>query len=351
MNKIKVLIVDDSAFMRKALEGMLLGEEDIEIAGFGKNGEDAIRLVKELKPDVLTLDVEMPGIDGLTTLKRIMAESPLPVIMISSLTLAGADITLTALELGAVDFISKAKASGLLKMSDELKSKIRRFGKDATLVNKLRFSGRSSSVDRSSRFRPGVLPSRKQIVALGVSTGGPQSLQKVIPLLPATLDVPILVVQHMPPNFTHSLASRLNALSAVSVVEAQGGEKLEPKTVYIAKGGKQMLVRKNGIIDIRDADEKNFHNPSVDVLVQSVADVYGKDALGVIMTGMGSDGVKGLTSLKAAGGYVLSQSEETCIVYGMPRVVEEAGLADEVVPLGSIADRIIFHCSKNYGEN
>jgi two-component system chemotaxis response regulator CheB len=350
MNKIRVLVVDDSTFMRKAIETMLAGETDIEIAGFGKNGIEAVDMAASLKPDVITLDVEMPKMDGITALELIMKNSPTPVIMVSSLTQEGADTTLRALDKGAVDFIPKEKSYGsigILKISNELKSKVRRFAGDKNIIHRLK----PVSALRAPQPHPAVskkssLSSNKRIVALGTSTGGPQSLQRVIPLLPAELGVPVVIVQHMPPSFTQSLAARLNSLSKLEVVEAQGGETLKPNTVYIAKGGKQMTVKRTGTsasIVVSEEDPKLLHNPSVDIMVDSVAETFGGDALGVIMTGMGNDGTRGLKKLKEKGGFIISQDEPSCVVYGMPRAVAEAGIADEIVPLDEIASRIAFH--------
>ncbi|MDR2104830.1 MAG: chemotaxis response regulator protein-glutamate methylesterase [Deferribacteraceae bacterium] len=352
MNKIKVLVVDDSAFMRKAIETMLAGETDIEIIGYGKNGIEAVDMAASLKPDVITLDVEMPKMDGITALELIMKHSPVPVIMVSSLTQEGADTTLKALDKGAVDFIPKEKSYGsvgILKISNELKTKVRRFAGDKAILHRLKplSSAHTAAVPRPSAPSKRVSSStHKKIVALGTSTGGPQSLQRVIPMLPAELGVPVVVVQHMPPSFTQSLAARLNSLSKVNVVEAQGGETLKPNCVYIAKGGKQMTVKRVGStasIVISEEDPKLLHNPSVDIMVDSVAESFGSDALGVIMTGMGNDGTKGLKKLRDRGGFVISQDEPSCIVYGMPRAVVEAGIADEIVTLDDIASRIAFH--------
>lgn len=356
MKKIKVVIVDDSAFMRKAIENMLSGEEDIEIVGTGKNGEEAVELAATLKPDVMTLDIEMPKMDGLTALQKIMASPrPVPIIMVSSLTQEGANTTLKALETGAVDFIPKEKSYGsvgILKIANELKSKIRRFAGDSMILTRMRLGRRTAAAGTAgvSPAASSKVPAkttsqkaRKKIIALGTSTGGPQSLQKVIPLLPEDLGVPILIVQHMPANFTASLAARLDSLSKISVIEAQGGETIQPNVAYIAKGGKQMILRRGGKIELLDEDPNVLHNPSVDVMASSVAEIYGADALGVIMTGMGSDGKKGLTDVKNKGGFIISQDEASSIVYGMPKAVVDAGIADEVVPLEDIAARIVYH--------
>ena len=347
---IRVLVVDDSAFMRKAIENMLKNVPDIEIVGFGRNGKEAVELSKSLHPDVITLDIEMPIMDGLEALSIIMRENPTSVIMVSSLTTEGAEATMKALDIGAVDFLAKDKSFasfGVMKIEDQLIEKIRYF---STRKPRAKLAQRPQSPAASGRqlFTPKVSGlSGKKIVAIGTSTGGPQSLQKVIPLLPPTLNKPVLVVQHMPPNFTHSLASRLNSLSRLTVVEAQGKEKLEPNVVYIAKGGFHLKIKKVGTnyyTEVTKEPAEVLHIPSVDVMVQSVAESFGKDALGVIMTGMGSDGLKGLTSLKKMGGAVIAQDKDSCVVYGMPRAVVEAGIADEVVPLEGIADAITSFC-------
>ena len=373
MNKIKVLIVDDSIFMRKALETLLSGEPDIEIVGMAKNGLEAIEMAEQFKPDIITMDIEMPTMDGITALERIMKSNPTPVIMVSSLTKEGADATLKALDLGAVDFMTKDSQSfGGTDIEKGLKDKIRKFAKNKSLVKLLTTSStfnsnsnqsfripgthshpasvstpfaHSSNVDGSKRVvinKTGI----KRVVALGTSTGGPQSLQKVIPLLPADLGVPVVVTQHMPPNFTQSLATRLNTLSKVEVVEAQGKEKLEPNVVYIAKGGYHLKFQKVGAsvyTELSTEPSNVFNIPGVDVMVDSIAEIYGKECLGVIMTGMGSDGCKGLKNLKNMGGTIIAQNEPSCIVYGMPRAVVDAGIADEIVPLEEIAARITYH--------
>lgn len=399
MNKIKVLIVDDSIFMRKALETLLSGEPDIEIVGMAKNGLEAIEMAEQFKPDIITMDIEMPTMDGITALERIMKTNPTPVIMVSSLTKEGADATLKALELGAVDFMTKDSQSfGGNDIEKGLKDKVRKFAKNKSIVKLLtpqhtttasshtittphtttltsnqpaRMPGaaahtpvshtsqtvstahthiptpfaHAANTDGSKRViinKTGI----KRVVALGTSTGGPQSLQKVIPLLPADLGVPVVITQHMPPNFTQSLATRLNALSKVEVVEAQGKEKLEPNVVYIAKGGYHLKFQKVGTsvyTELSTEPSNVFNIPGVDVMVDSIAEIYGKECLGVIMTGMGSDGCKGLKNLKSMGGTIIAQNEPSCIVYGMPRAVVEAGIADEIVPLDEIAARIAYH--------
>ncbi|MBZ4672640.1 MAG: response regulator receiver modulated CheB methylesterase [Deferribacteraceae bacterium] len=348
---IRLLVVDDSAFMRKAIENMLQKAPDIQIVGFGRNGKEAVELAEKLRPDVITLDIEMPIMDGLEALSQIMSKCPTSVIMVSSLTSEGAEATIKALELGAVDFLTKDKSFasfGVMKLEDQIIDKIRQFATKKHF--RIPTAKPKQSIQPKTTFTPTAVKAgsgNKRIVAIGTSTGGPQSLQKVIPLLPSSLNKPVLVVQHMPPNFTASLANRLNTLSQLTVVEAQGKEKLEPNTVYIAKGGFHLKIKKIGTnyyTDVTNEPSNMLHIPSVDIMVESVSENFGRDALGVIMTGMGSDGLKGLQKLKGLGGAVIAQNQETCVVYGMPRAVVEAGIADEVVPLESIANTIINYC-------
>lgn len=344
---IRLLVVDDSAFMRKAIENMVKNAPDIQIVGFGRNGKEAVELAEKLSPDVITLDIEMPIMDGLEALRQIMSKCPTSVIMVSSLTTEGAEATLKALELGAVDFLAKDKSFasfGVMKLEDQIIEKIRQF---ATKKHFKRPSAKQPDKTITTFTTPKVGLGSKKVVAIGTSTGGPQSLQKVIPLLPTSLNKPVLVVQHMPPNFTASLANRLNTLSQLTVVEAQGKEKLEPNTVYIAKGGFHLKIKKIGTnyyTEVTNEPSNMLHIPSVDVMIDSVAENFGRDALGVIMTGMGSDGLKGLQKLKGLGGAVIAQNQETCVVYGMPRAVVEAGIADEVVPLEAIPNFIVSYC-------
>ncbi|MGA1861743.1 chemotaxis response regulator protein-glutamate methylesterase [Deferribacter thermophilus] len=355
MNKIKVLIVDDSAFMRKAIEGMLKKDPEIEIAGFARNGKEAVELVESLRPDIITLDIEMPVMNGLEALEIIMKRFPTPTIMVSSLTTEGAEATLKALELGAVDFIPKDKSFAtlsIMKIEKDLIEKIKLFAKKKTLgflKSEKSFKTTLSIKETKESHVPRSVVRRIPInmVLIGTSTGGPQSLQRVIPKLPADLNKPVLVVQHMPPNFTKSLADRLNGLSKLTVIEAQGKEKIEPNVVYIAKGGFHLKVRKIGsnyYTEVSVEPKNVLHVPSVDVMVESAVEYIGGNGLGVIMTGMGSDGKIGLQKLKEKGGVVIAQDKDSCVVYGMPRAVVEANLADEVVPLDKIAERISAYC-------
>ncbi|NLI15800.1 MAG: chemotaxis response regulator protein-glutamate methylesterase [candidate division Zixibacteria bacterium] len=355
MGKARVLVVDDSAFMRKAISLMLESDPEIEVVGMASNGEDGIELNQKLKPDVITLDIEMPRMDGLTALKRIMSENPTPVMMISSLTTEGAEATLEALSLGAVDFIPKQLsfvALDIVKIKDELLAKIKHIAR-----NKPRFSKSTIGTIRatSPKVKPVDLPTppsgatkkvqkKFNIVAIGTSTGGPPALQAVLPLLPKNFPVPITVVQHMPATFTKSLADRLDGISNIHVKEAEHGEKLMAGTAYIAPGGKHLLVKgRPGSAEVFLSDEPRdtLHRPAVNVMVKSVADLYGGSVLGVIMTGMGSDGLEGIRQVKKNGGMAFAQNMETCVVYGMPRAIVDNGLADKVIPIDNMAAEIV----------
>jgi len=355
MKQVKVLVVDDSAFMRKAISMMLESDPEILVVGKATNGVEGVEMVKELKPDVVTLDIEMPRMDGLTALKQIMAENPTPVMMVSSLTTEGASATLDALSLGAVDFIPKQLsfvALDIIKIKDELLKKIKHIARNkprfyfaarhhpkAAEINRAvrREADGSPQSGRTCRQRPGI-------VAIGSSTGGPPALQAIIPRLPENLPAPIIVVQHMPPTFTKSLAERLDSLSAVQVKEAEHGETLHPGTVYIAPGDKHLTVRNmisSGRILLSDEPSSTLHRPAVDIMVKSIAEGYGSRVLGVILTGMGSDGLEGLRLVKAKGGLVFAQDEASCVVYGMPRAVVENNLADKVVHIDHMANEIV----------
>lgn len=347
-DKTRVLIVDDSAFMRKSLSLMLSSDPSVEIVATARDGAEAIEKVKSMKPDVVTLDIEMPVMDGLTALKRIMTECPTPVIMVSSLTTEGADATIKALELGAVDFIPKEMSYvsiNISKIKDDLIHKVKVIAKQSRLRNRiLKFRTPSDGAPEAPR-KALVTPSIGiKSVALGISTGGPLSLQQVIPLLPERMRVPMFIVQHMPPKFTKSLADRLDGMSKVKVKEAEHDEEVKPGCVYIAPGGFHMHVKEAGIgrvkIQISEEPSGTLHRPAVDVMMKSVFAIYGKNMLGVIMTGMGKDGYEGIKELKQAGGYAIAQDEESCVVYGMPKAIVDGGLADAILPLKNIADTI-----------
>jgi two-component system chemotaxis response regulator CheB len=350
INKIKVLIVDDSAFMRKSLSLMLGADPEIEVVGTARDGLDGLEKVKNLSPDIVTLDIEMPRMDGLTALKRIMKECPTTVLMISSLTTEGADATIRAMELGAVDFIAKGMSYvnvNIHTIKEDLLKKVKSIGKQNFLkkrLNRVQSVSKSLKPSAKSVEHSGELPSiNYKAVALGISTGGPLSLQKIIPRFSPKIRIPIFIVQHMPPRFTKSLADRLNSMSQLQVKEAEEDEVIKGGTVYIAPGGMHMTLRSNGKfphIKISDQPSNSLHKPSVDVMVNSIVQYYGRYALGVIMTGMGKDGLEGIKGLKKIGGYCLAQNEVTSVVYGMPKAVVDAGLADAVSPLEKIPDII-----------
>ena len=345
--KIKVLIVDDSAFMRKSLSIMLTSDANIEICGTAKNGLEGYNLAKELHPDIITLDVEMPVMDGLTALKLIMKDAPTSVLMVSSLTTEGAESTIKAFELGAIDFISKEQSFvsvNISKIKEDLIHKIKSivYHKRTTIFATNQSIKTKSDIPKN--VSKGILPKiGYKAIAIGVSTGGPISLQKVVPLLVENLNVPVFIVQHMPPKFTKSLAERLNTMSKLTVKEAEHGDLVEINTVYIAPGGKHInfvsIGNKVKII-LTDQPDNSLHRPSVDVMLHSAISVYGKYLLGVIMTGMGKDGLLGIEELNKLGGKCLAQNEHSCVVYGMPKAVVDAGFADAVVPLGQIAYKI-----------
>lgn len=347
-NKIKALIVDDSAFMRKSISLMLGSDPDIEIIGTAKDGLEGYEMAKDLKPDVITLDIEMPRMDGLTALEKIMKDCPTSVIMVSSLTTEGADSTIKALELGAVDFIPKEMSFvsvNIVKIKEDLIRKVKALVKQRFLRKRLSriqgVKGRTPAKQTKATGKTSFPRMNYKAIALGISTGGPLSLQKVVPNLDKDLKIPIFIVQHMPPKFTKSLAERLNNLSKISVKEAEDGEIVQGGMAYIAPGGFHMTIRKSlkGEYSIRINPEpaSTLHRPSVDIMMDSVIDIYGKNTMGVIMTGMGRDGLEGIKKLKNLGGYAMAQDEESCVVYGMPRAIVDADLADVISPLDNIA--------------
>jgi len=329
---------------------MLESDPDIKVVGTARNGQEGLELVKSLKPDVATLDIEMPVMDGLTALKKIMDECPTSVIMVSSLTTEGAESTLKALELGAIDFIPKELSYvniNITKIKEDLISKVKEIVKQKLIkerLNRLRSISQPGKPE-VQRYSQNQIPSiGYKAVAIGISTGGPLSLQKILPVLSDKIQIPIFIVQHMPPKFTKSLADRLNSISKLNVKEAENGEKVENGTVYIAPGGYHMTISKNGFtsshISISEEPAYTLHRPSVDVMMNSVINTYGKYTLGVIMTGMGKDGFEAIKNLKSMGGYSIAQDEQTCIVYGMPKAIVDAGLADNILPLEKIPETI-----------
>ncbi|HKN19754.1 MAG TPA: chemotaxis response regulator protein-glutamate methylesterase [Dissulfurispiraceae bacterium] len=349
---VKLLIVDDSAFMRNALSTMLSSDPEIKIVGTARDGLEAIEKIVSLKPDIVTMDVEMPRMDGIAALRHIMETNPLPVIMVSSITMEGAKVTLDALDLGAVDFIPKNLSElsiNIVKIREILIDKIKHIARKGLVKKRVRPPGVAAAprVIEAPTHTPlrttGQL--RVDILSIGTSTGGPKALQEIIPRLPKGFPVPIVIAQHMPPSFTGPFAERLDQLSQIEVREAKEGELLKPGVALIAPGWGHMRVKRmRGFdigISITDNKEDFIYRPSVDALMGSVAECFPGRALGVILTGMGNDGLKGMISLKKTGGRIFAQNEETCVVYGMPRAVVDAGIADKVLSVEDMAGEII----------
>jgi two-component system, chemotaxis family, protein-glutamate methylesterase/glutaminase len=335
---IRVLIVDDSAFARLAISKELQSTPDITVIDIARDGAEALEKVKNLKPDVVTMDVNMPNMDGLTTLSKIMAECPTPVVMLSSLTAAGSETTIKALETGAVDFFLKHSLSnpvGETGDANDLRAKIIMASKIKMVKQKPELV--LQPVKEKIKKLPGSFQVASRVVIIGSSTGGPKALYQVIPKIPAEIPAAVLVVQHMPPGFTHSLAQRLDSLSNIMVKEVVEGDVLYNGVAYIAKGGYHMVVEKGGSVALTKDPPVCGVRPSVDVTMKSLVKVFGKSILGVVLTGMGSDGTNGSQAIKQCGGQIIAEDESTCIVWGMPKSVIEAGYADKVLPLPRIA--------------
>lgn len=349
---VKVLVVDDSAFMRQMIIKMLEADPQIKVVGYARNGQEALEKVQRFKPNVLTLDVEMPGLNGLETLEQLMCSCPTPVVMLSVVTSEGAQATIKALELGAVDFVPKPeKRADIVKLAEELPLKVKMAA--AVPVSKVcpRRKIKPHPVVINS-LSEGKLAGKRPIdvVAIGTSTGGPAALQTLFSSLPPQLPAAFLIVQHMPPGFTASLSQRLNELGRLPVKEARDGDLVQKGQALLAPAGWQMEVVKDGAqVRVKLSQESpipTLFKPSVDVLFMSVAKVYGARSLGVIMTGMGNDGLRGLRAMKEQGALGLAEAESSCIVYGMPRAVTEAGLVDKTAPLNRLAAEIVNFLSK-----
>lgn len=340
---IRVLVVDDSAFVRQAMVRMLASAPDIEVVGTAVDGKDGLEKAQALRPDVVTLDIKMPRMGGLEALRRIMTECPVPVLLLSSLTSEGGEITLRGLELGALDFVDKSSVQGhmnLLDLADELQAKVRALAR----VPRDKVHALDPRLADARAPLPAPHAQGAEVVVIGTSTGGPPALQSIIPKLPQGLSSAILIVQHMPVGFTRSLADRLDSRSALPVREAQEGDSVAPGVVLIAPAGRHMKVQRRGPVTkvwLDDEPRSALHRPSVDVLMASVAKVYGARSLGVVLTGMGSDGVEGLRAIRQSGGRTFAESEESCVIYGMPKAAVEAGVVDRSVPLSRMADEIL----------
>ncbi|MBQ9405036.1 MAG: chemotaxis response regulator protein-glutamate methylesterase [Synergistaceae bacterium] len=350
--KIRVLVVDDSALMRQFISDILNSDPRIEVAGTARDGKDALKQIQLVRPDIVTMDVEMPNMSGLQALEEIMRTNPLPVIMVSSVTQEGADTTMKALALGCVDFIGKPSGSISLNIRDigqELIDKVIA-ASTARLRTRSGFFGGVSKVQDfglGSGFRrmmPPVSTGRRDIVAIASSTGGPMALSDLIPRLPKKFPVPIVITQHMPKEFTSSFARRLNESSEVEVVEGFDGLTLKPGRVVIAPGGSHLVVKRRAgvaVCGLSDAPPVLSVKPAANIMFLSVADEYGGNVLCVILTGMGRDGTDGAVALKRKGAYVIAESQKTCVVYGMPKAAVDAGIVDEVLPLNEIADAMV----------
>jgi len=363
-NTLRVLVVDDTRLYRRLLSRILSAMDGVQVVGTADNGQAALEKIAQLQPDLLTLDIEMPTMDGLETLRQLHGMMPqMGIVMVSAHTVHGAKTTMRALELGAFDFITKPEDYNLAANVEHLRRQLRPIINTWCTRKYLRALVAGEGANASPLADPGeaLLPhsgvrpqpdasplSPVDIVALGVSTGGPQALAQVIPKLPADLRVPVVIVQHMPPMFTAALAASLNDKSPLQVVEGYHGQRLEARMVYIAPGGKQMKVVRHEPeqalrLHITDDPPENYCKPSVDYLFRSIADLYTHRALGVIMTGMGTDGVLGVRLMKRQGARIIAQDAASCVVCGMPMGAIKAGVVDAVVPLEQLASAISTH--------
>lgn len=338
---VRVLVVDDSATIRAVLARQLAATPGIEVVGKASDGLEAVEAIKALRPDVVTLDIEMPRLDGLGALQRIMEECPTRVVMVSSLTREGADATLRALDLGAVDFFEKPSGAGTqiaLEMAGAVGEKVR-------AAAGARIGRRSVSRRPVSAIEPptGTRRWRRGVVVIGSSTGGPPALREVLSQLPADLGLPVIVVQHMPPGFTKSMAERLDTISPLHVVEAEEGSRLAAGTVLIAPGGTHLTFDLAQSVHLNMDPPECGVRPSVNVTLEAAAKVFGGRVISAILTGMGVDGTRGAGLVRAANGVVITEDESTCVVYGMPRSVVESGHSTESRPLHGIADAIVSH--------
>jgi two-component system chemotaxis response regulator CheB len=343
-SRTRVLVVDDSAYVRKTLKQILSRSPAMEVVGTARDGEEALRLVEELDPDVVTVDLIMPGMDGAEFTRRVMALHPVPVVIVT-IAAESSERVLAALDAGAIDFVQKPTALAtekVFEMADELVTKV---GVAAgAAIARLKPEPASVGIVRAAAVPP-RRTNAVDIVVIGVSTGGPQALKSLVPRLPADFPVPVAIVLHMPVGYTEMYARRLDEASDLSVGEAREGDEVRPGRVLVAPAGRHLtFVRAAGgavvaHLDLRPLD--TTHRPSVDVLFRSAADVFGGRVLGVVMTGMGTDGREGAAWIKAAGGGILTEAEESCVVYGMPRSVVEAGLSDERVRLDDLPQAIL----------
>ncbi|RSD32002.1 protein-glutamate methylesterase/protein-glutamine glutaminase [Vibrio pectenicida] len=365
---IKVLVVDDSSFFRRRVSEIINAEPRLEVMDVATNGKEAVDKALRLKPDVITMDIEMPVMDGITAVREIMAKSPVPILMFSSLTHDGAKATLDALDAGALDFLPK-KFEDIARNRDDAVSLLqqrvieiasrrtfmrRPASKPASTSGTAKSPTASSTTQKTSKAATASAKSsigrfkssgkRYQLTAIGTSTGGPVALQKILTQLPANYPHPILLIQHMPATFTAAFASRLNSLCKIQVKEAEDGDSLKPGVAYLAPGGKQMMIDgRPGSAKLRviDGGERMNYKPCVDVTFGSAAKIYSEQVLSMVLTGMGADGREGARMLKSAGATIWAQDENSCVVYGMPQAVAKAGLSTEDLPLDRIAERML----------
>lgn len=358
--KTRVIVVDDSALVRSILSEIINRQPDMACIGTANDPLIAREMIRELNPDVITLDVEMPRMDGIDFLGRLMRLRPMPVLMISTLTERGAEVTMKALELGAVDFVAKPRvgvANGLSELATEIVDKIR-VAAVARVRRTIMAPAFAAGGPAGKPGRPAPAPmlgrlSTEKIIAIGASTGGTEAIREVLTHLPA--DCPAIVItQHMPPGFTTSFATRLNGLCQIKVKEAEHGERILPGHAYIAPGGKQFAIARSGanyVAVVDDAPPVNRHKPSVEVLFRSVAACAGRNAIGIMLTGMGADGAVAMREMKDAGSYNYVQDEASCIVFGMPREAIARGAADEVLPLTQITPVLLTRLRSTSGHH
>ncbi|MCE9633855.1 MAG: chemotaxis response regulator protein-glutamate methylesterase [Methylophilales bacterium] len=353
MNKIKVLVVDDSATIRAVLKQIINKQADMEVVGMAEDGFVATEMLRITNPDVITLDVEMPRMNGLDFLEQLMQQSPTPVLMISSFTDRHSEATLRALELGAIDFVSKPRLIsdiGMEEYADEIVSKIRAAATaklHQAQPQKMRLESMEKKQSTNITKPTAITSAVDKILVFGASTGGTEALKEVLINLPGNAPG-ILIAQHMPEGFTKSFAERLNSLCQISVKEAEHGDRILPGHAYLAPGHSHLLIGRSGtnyVCELSQTSPVNRHRPSVDVLYRSVANNVGKNAIGIILTGMGKDGAAGMKELKAAGAYTFAQDEASCVVFGMPKEAIAQGGIDEIVPLKEMAKRILSRLS------
>jgi two-component system chemotaxis response regulator CheB len=342
---VRVLVVDDSAYVRKIVTQMLSRSPFLEVVATARDGREALEIAQEVNPDVITCDLNMPEMDGVAFVQAQMARRPIPIVIISVASGAGEQV-LAALDAGAIDFLQKPTALAserLLEVADELIEKVKAAAA-APLHRTAPVAVGAGSMPTPVRVHAGA--AAMDVLVIGISTGGPQALKVLMPQLPADFPIPVAIVLHMPPGYTELYAAKLDEVTALRVKEAAEGDEVKPGMVLLAPAGRHLSFRRRDDrivchLDLRPLD--TLHRPAVDVLFQSAAEMYGARTLGVVMTGMGSDGREGAAWIKARGGRILTEAEESCVVYGMPRSVVEAGLSDATIPLEQMADAILRH--------